>query len=40
MELPKLLNKHCDLTYVGEVCPKCGSPNIDNTTNAEETNND
>jgi len=31
MKLPKPLNKHCDLTYIGKKCPKCGTPNMDKT---------
>lgn len=37
MSPPKPLNKYCYLTFIGDVCPKCGEIN---TTNAEEMNNE
>jgi len=35
---PKPFNKHCDLTYIGKKCPKCGTLVCSNTINTDKAN--
>ena len=35
---PKPLNKHCDLTFAGDKCPKCGTEMCRKANNMDKTN--